>query len=89
MDFSGLTGLSTELYMIMYVLMFLAAIKLHHKHVDRPKVFKIPGGTRGMWITACIGLVGRLATIVVSFRPLTTSTEARQPDIFRIYAWAI
>jgi len=64
-----LTGLSTELYMIMYVLMFLAAIKLHHKYVNRPKVFKIPGGTRGIWITACIGLTGCVATIVVSFLP--------------------
>ena len=46
-----LTALSTELYMIMYILMFFSACRLHHKYVNRPKVFKIPGGTYGMWVT--------------------------------------
>jgi amino acid transporter len=64
-----LTALSTELYMIMYVLMFLAAIKLHHKYIDRPKVFKIPGNHAGMWITSLLGLLGCIATIIVSFFP--------------------
>jgi len=64
-----LTALSTGLYMIMYVLMFLAALKLHYKHTNRPQVFKIPGRKLGMWITALLGLTGCLATILVSFLP--------------------
>lgn len=64
-----LTALSTELYMIMYVLMFLSALKLHYRYVDRPKVFKIPGRHIGMWVTALFGLIGCLATIFVSFLP--------------------
>ncbi len=64
-----LTALSTELYMIMYVLMFFAALRLHYKYVDRPKVFKIPGRNLGMWITALLGLFGCTATILVSFLP--------------------
>jgi glutamate:GABA antiporter len=64
-----LTALSTELYMIMYILMFFSACRLHHKYVDRPKVFKIPGGTYGMWITCLLGLFGCLCTIAVSFFP--------------------
>jgi amino acid transporter len=64
-----LTALSTGLYMIMYVLMFLAALKLHYKHTNRPKVFKIPGRKLGMWITALLGLTGCIATILVSFLP--------------------
>ncbi|NDD58085.1 MAG: amino acid permease [Chlamydiae bacterium] len=64
-----LTALSTELYMIMYVLMFLAAVKLHYKYIDRPKVFKIPGNNIGMWTTAIVGLCGCFATIAVSFLP--------------------
>jgi len=64
-----LTALSTELYMIMYVLMFLAALKLHYRFVDRPKVFKIPGRHIGMWTTALLGLCGCLATISVTFLP--------------------
>jgi len=62
-----LTALSTELYMIMYVLMFLAAICLHYKHVSRAKSFKIPGW--GVWTASLLGLIGCTATIIVSFFP--------------------
>ena len=62
-----LTALSTSLYMIMYILMFLAAITLHHKYKDRPKVFKIPGGSFGMWLATILGLIGCILTIVISF----------------------
>lgn len=67
-----LTALSTGLYMIMYVLMFLAALKLHHSHRNRAKVFKIPGKNFGMWTTALLGLFGCLATIGISFLPPDT-----------------
>lgn len=64
-----LTALSTELYMIMYILVFFSALKLHFKYVDRPKVFKIPGKHYGMGITCLLGLFGCLSTITVSFFP--------------------
>lgn len=64
-----LTALSTELYMIMYVLMFCSAIRLHYKCVNRPKAFKIPGKQWGMWGTVLLGLLGSVTTIVVSFFP--------------------
>jgi amino acid transporter len=64
-----LTDLSTELYMIMYVFMFLAALRLRYKysHVERP--FKIPGGNSGMWIVALLGIFGCLITLWVGFFP--------------------
>ena len=64
-----LTALSTELYMIMYILMFLSALALHHRYVNRPKVFKIPGKNVGMWVTCLLGMVGCVSTILVSFFP--------------------
>jgi amino acid transporter len=66
-----LTALSTELYMMMYILMFFAAVRLHYKYVDRPKAFKIPGKHYGMWITCLLGLFGCLCTIIVGFFPPT------------------
>ena len=80
-----LTALSTELYMIMYVLMFLAAIRLHYHYINRPKAFKIPGGNFGIWLTSLLGLIGCLTTIIVGFFP---------PDHIQIsstakYAWMI
>jgi amino acid transporter len=64
-----LTALSTELYMSMYVLMFLAALRLHYTHADRDGCFKIPGGAIGLWAIAFLGLIGCLSTIGVSFLP--------------------
>lgn len=64
-----LTALSTELYMMMYILMFGACIFLHHRYRDRPKTFKIPGKHAGMWLTTLLGLCGCIVTIVVSFFP--------------------
>lgn len=64
-----LTALSTELYMIMYVLMFCAGLRLHYKYLDRPTAFKIPGRQIGMWLTSLLGCMGCLLTIVVSFFP--------------------
>src|SRR3990167_1181541 len=61
-----LTALSTELYMIMYVLMFLSALRLNYRYIDRPKAFKIPGQGVGMWTTCFLGLFGCLSTIIVS-----------------------
>lgn len=64
-----LTALSTELYMIMYILMFCAAIRLHYLYQERIGGFKIPAGSFGIWITVLFGLLGCLTTIVVSCFP--------------------
>jgi amino acid transporter len=64
-----LTALSTELYMIMYILMFSAGICLHYKYTDRPQTFKIPGKQWGIWLTALLGMIGCSLTIVISFFP--------------------
>ena len=64
-----LTALTTEVYMIVYVIMFIAAIRLRYKfpHIERP--FKIPGGNYGMWIVGLLGLVGCAVTLTVGFFP--------------------
>jgi amino acid transporter len=64
-----LTALSTQLYMIMYVVMFLAAIALKYKHKKQSIAFTIPGGKLGMWITAGLGLFGCAITLLVGFIP--------------------
>lgn len=64
-----LTAVSTELYMVMYVLMFFAALRLHYTHKTRGKLFKIPGKTTGIWIVCLTGLTGCIMTIAVTFIP--------------------
>lgn len=64
-----LTALSTELYMIMYILMFCAGLRLHYTYTNRPTSFKIPGKNVGIWLTSILGFIGCVTTIIVSFFP--------------------
>lgn len=64
-----LTALAAQLYMLMYLLMFIAAIKLRVSKPHHPRAFRIPGGLNGMFLVAGIGIVGTLTTLVVSFMP--------------------
>lgn len=64
-----LTALSTQLYMLMYVLMFTAAIVLRYRYPDKARSFKIPGGKHSMLVTGILGLFGCAATILVGFFP--------------------
>lgn len=65
-----LTALSTELYMLMYILMFCAALRLRYRQFHRHTgAFTIPGRNWGIWVTSLFGLVGSIATITLSFFP--------------------
>ncbi|GAG62375.1 unnamed protein product [marine sediment metagenome] len=66
-----LTDLSTQLYITMYVFVFLAALWLRHKHPEQPRPFKVFGGKPGMWLTCLLGLIGCAITLTVGFFPPT------------------
>ncbi|KTC68900.1 amino acid antiporter [Legionella birminghamensis] len=64
-----LTALAAQLYMLMYLMMFLAAIKLRFSAPDHHRAFRIPGGKAGLLFVCGIGIIGTLTTLVVSFMP--------------------
>ena len=64
-----LTGLSTELYMIMYTLVFLAAVRLRKKCTSSKVSFKIPGKMLGLLAVSALGLFGCFVTLIVGFFP--------------------
>lgn len=63
---SALTG---QLYMIMYLFMFAAAIRLRHSEPDKVRPYKIPGGKTGMWIISGIAFLTSLISIFCGFIP--------------------
>src|SRR3989338_3123819 len=64
-----LTDISTELYVMMYVLMFLAAIVLHYKHQPIEKPFLIPGGAAMKWTLCLFGIFSSMITLLIGFIP--------------------
>lgn len=64
-----LSSLATQLYMLMYVLMFLAAFVLRKKIVYSSQAFKIPGKKWGHRLVCFLGLAGCIITILVGFIP--------------------
>lgn len=78
------TTLSTELYLLMYVMMFLAAIKLKIAYAHLPRAFKIPGGKGGYFLACGLGLLGCLMTIVVGFMPPEQAIEIGGKGYFQM-----
>jgi putative glutamate/gamma-aminobutyrate antiporter len=64
-----LNAMVAQLYLVMYVLMFAAAIKLRYKQPNVKRAYKIPGGNFGIWLVAGLGLVGSIATFLIGFFP--------------------
>ncbi|MDI9818139.1 MULTISPECIES: amino acid permease [unclassified Legionella] len=78
------TDLSTELYIMMYVLMFIAAWHLKGKFAHLPRPFVIPGGRFGYYLTCILGLAGCFITLVVGFIPPETSMDMGGASHFRL-----
>ena len=77
------TALSTELYILMYVVMFIAAIRLKNKFTSLPRPFAIPGGRYGYYFTCILGLAGCFMTLVVGFFPPEQSLDVGGTTHFR------
>ena len=64
-----LSQLTILLYLIMYMLMFAAAISLRYKMKDAARPFRLGKGNSLMWIIGTVGFAGSLLAFVLSFIP--------------------
>ncbi len=78
------TALSTELYLVMYVFLFLAAIHLKNKFKNHPRHFSVPGGKIGYYLTCALGLAGCTMSLVVGFFPPEESLNMGGAARFRL-----
>lgn len=67
--FFVLSAMTVTLYLVMYILMYAAAIRLRYTRPELPRAYKIPGGKAGMWLLSGIGLFGVVFALVVGFFP--------------------
>jgi amino acid transporter len=64
-----LSALSAQLYLMMYVLMFLAAIKLRYSHPEVTRSYRIPYQMPGIWLVGTVGAVSSTAAFFLGFVP--------------------
>ena len=69
-----LLALTTTVYIVMYILMYLAAIKLRYSQSNVKREFKIPGGKAGMWVISGWGIVSMIIIFILALFPPTQSS---------------
>jgi len=69
-----LLALTTTVYIVMYVLMYLAAIKLRYSQPKVKRAFNVPGGKVGMWTISGWGIVSMAIIFVLALLPPTQAS---------------
>ncbi len=64
-----MSALAAQLYLVMYLLMFAAAIKLRYTQPDVERPYKIPGGKFGMWLVSGIAFISCIFIMIFGFIP--------------------
>lgn len=72
-----LTVLSGTIYLVMYIMMFAAGIRLRYSHPHVERHFSVPGGRIGMWVVAGTGILVSIVGLMLSFLP----PESSQLDV--------
>ena len=82
--FYFLTIASAQVYLVMYVLMFISVIVLRIKQPSVPRAFVIPGGMPGLILVAGGGGVTALGGILIMFWPPLTSDISMEGSTFTL-----
>ena len=86
-----LSALTEQLAMMVYILMFLAAIKLRKHNQVSKKAFKIPGGNWCLNLIALIGILTCLTALLLGFIP-PSHIEVKGVvayELFLVFGWLV
>ncbi len=76
-----MSALAAQLYLVMYLLMFAAAIKLRYSQPEVERAYAIPGGKIGMWLVSGVAFVTSLFVIVFGFIPTSAVRKEGPPAV--------
>ena len=68
-SFWFLSVMTAQLALIVYIALFVAAIKLRHSKPHVPRSYKIPGGKIGVWFVSSLGIIVCVGAIILGFIP--------------------
>lgn len=72
---------ASQIYLTMYILMFISGIRLRYSHSHVERSYKIPHPHKGMWVVASTGIVAAAFAIIIGFFPPT------QLDVGNVYVF--
>ncbi len=84
-----LTDLSTQLYVMMYVLLFISAWVFKIKHPQVPAGFRVSKNSRGTGIACFTGLLGCLSALMVGFVPPSDIDVGGAMHFFIIFTFGL
>lgn len=64
-----LTALTAQLYLVMYVLLFISALRLRYSEPGVARAYKVPGGKAGMWLVTGVAVAAAVFTVAIGYFP--------------------
>lgn len=64
-----LSQMSTILYLILCIMIYLAFLRLRHTEPNKKRGFKVPGGKFVEWLIGIVGIAGLVFASIISFFP--------------------
>lgn len=74
-----MSAITTEVLIVMYVLIFATLIRLRYSQPDRPRPYKIPGGFVGVWCMGGLGLFSVIFSAYLGLLPPADTTFVSKP----------
>lgn len=64
-----LSALAAQMYLMMYIFLFIAGLVLRYKKPAVPRPYQVPFKNGGMWVAVIVGILACLFALTVSFIP--------------------
>jgi len=64
-----LSVMSAQIYLVMYIMMFIAAVRLRYAKPHVPRAYKVPYGVKGIWLLSFFGGIACVFVIILGFFP--------------------
>lgn len=66
-----LSAMSAQIYLVMYILLFISAIRLRYTKPHVPRTYRVPYEAHGMWTLSILGIIACVFAILLGFVPPT------------------
>ncbi len=64
-----LSAMTAQIYLVMYILLFISAIRLRYTKPHVPRAYKVPYGRKGIWTFSILGIIACVFVILLGFYP--------------------